>query len=279
VSRIVFFIEQIARGLYLVCAVGLLFSIRAYFNSRHELRLAEFELERELALRHRANAITWTFVIIEIALMVYAVANIIAPTMRADLVSGGIINAGGSSGSSGFQTSTPGIAGVNDQGTPVGDVNSLMLTVTADALLGQGGPNVFASPTPAPTAVGTIVLGMPTPVGCTTPDAQLEVPANGQVLFDSVEVRGVAKTENFAFYRFELKGPSTNDNFAPVEGDKTVAVPERGVLGQIALRPFQTGQYEFRLVVFDNKNTVKASCAVTVMIRERPPTPSPLPQQ
>jgi hypothetical protein len=279
VSRIVFFVEQIARGLYLVCAVGLLFSIRAYFGSRHELRMAEFELERELALRHRANAITWTFVIIELALMVYAVANVIAPTMRGDLVSGGIVNAGGDPGGSDFRTSTPGIAGVNDLGTPVGDVNSLMLTVTADALLGQGGPNVFASPTPAPTAVGTIVLGMPTPVGCTTQDAQLEVPANGQVLFDAVEVRGIAKTENFAFYRFELNGPSTNNNFAPVGGDKTVAVTSKGVLGLITLRPFQPGQYEFRLVVFDSKNMVKASCSVTVMIRERPPTPSPLPQQ
>ncbi len=277
-TRVVFFIEQIANGLYLICAVGLLFSVRSFFISRRELWAAEFELEREQAQRKQASAITWTLGLVEIVLAIYAVATVVAPTLRNDVVA-----PGGSSGGvpdQPFITSTPGGDGlaVNDQGTPLGDnsVEAMMLTVTAAVQNANGsGPKILATPTISPTPVGTIIAGDPPPLGCDKTNAQLEVPANGQVLFDSVTVIGTAQTENFAFYKFELNGPSTGGAYAPVGGDKTSPVPSKGVLGQLALSPFQPGTYLFRLTVFDNKNALRAQCVVTVHVRERPPTPTP----
>ena len=278
-SRVVFFVEQIARGLYLLCALGLLFSVRSFLISRRDLWAAEFELEREQALRRQASAITWTLAIIEMALAIYAIATVVAPTLRNDVVAVG--NTGPNiQADQPFITSTPGGEGqlFNDQGTPIGSdsVGAMMLTVTAavqDA--DSGGPKILVTPTVSPTPVGTIIAGDPPPIGCDKADAHLEVPANGQVLFDSVQVIGTAKTDNFAFYKFELSGPSTGGAFTPVGGDKNSPVPSKGVLGQLALSPFQTGIYLFRLAVFDSKNNLSAQCTVTVHIRERPPTPTP----
>lgn len=276
-SRVVFFIEQIANGLYLICAVGLLFAVRSFFISRRELWAAEFELEREQAQRRQASAITWTLGLVEIVLAIYAVATVVAPTLRNDVVSPG----GASSGvpDQPFITSTPGGQGqlFNDQGTPIGNdsVGAMMLTVTAAVQNADGGPKILATPTISPTPVGTIIAGDPPPQGCDKTDAQLEVPANGQVLFDSVAVIGTAQTENFAFYKFEVNGPSTGGAFTPVGGDKNSPVQSKGVLGQLALSPFQPGTYLFRLAVFDSKNALRAQCVVTVHIRERPPTPTP----
>lgn len=267
-SRIVFFFEQIANGLYLICGVGLLFSLRSWVLSRRELWAAEFELEREHALRRQAGAITWSLGIIEIALAIYAIANVVAPTLRSDLVAGDspapdVVD------NQPFMTSTPGGDG------SAGGVSDLMLTVTAAASAGDGGPRIQPTPTLSPTPVGTIIAGMPTPVGCNTPDAWLEIPANGMVVFDSLTVVGIAKTNDFALYKFELSGPSTGNAFTPVGGDKTSAVPQKGTLGQLSLNTFQVGQYYFRLAVFDSKSVMRASCTVTVVLRERPPTPTP----
>lgn len=95
------------------------------------------------------------------------------------------------------------------------------------------------------------------------------------VVFDSLTVVGVAKTAGFALYKFELSGPSTGNSFTPIGGDKTSAVTQKGALGQLSLNSFQAGQYYFRLAVFDSKSVMRASCTVTIILRERPPTPTP----
>jgi hypothetical protein len=279
VNSIVFFVEKIAPGLYLICAVGLLFSVRSFLISRRELWAAEFELEREQALRRQAGAITWTLGLIEIILGIYAIAMVIAPTLRNDVITGAD-TALDPVDEQHFMTSTPGSNGIvlNEQGTPVsGDsIEAMMASVTARAAAAENsGPRIVPTATISPTPVGTIIPGMPTPVGCSSADAWLEVPANGQVVFDSLTVIGTAKTANFAFYKFELSGPSTGNTFAPYGGDKTSPVPEKGVLGQLTLNSFQPGQYSFRLTVFDNTSALRASCAVTVVLRPRPPTATP----
>jgi hypothetical protein len=270
-SSLVFLIEQIANGLYLLCGVGVLIGLRALFGARRELTIAEFELERELALRRQSGAITWTLIAIEVALAVYAIKTVVAPAMRSDLSIGGQ-----SAVIAPFQTLPAGQATLlNAQGTPV-DANApdaALLTLTA--LPPGSGVVLGLSATPAPTLPGTIEPGAPAPVGCTNADAFLQVPANGQVLFESVTVLGTANTANFAHYKFELSGPSTSNTFAPYGGDKQTPVTTTGVLGQLSLTPFAPGTYLFRLTVFDNTNQLKASCQVTVFIRPRPPTQTP----
>src|SRR6266852_1521488 len=165
-SRMVFFLEQIANGLYLVCAAAILLSLRSLLLSRRELWAAEFELEREQAQRRQASAITWTWGIIEIILMIYAIANVIARPLRSDLISAG--SGPGVVSDAPLVTSTPGGDGmlVNAQGTPLGSdsIGAMMLTVTA-AAANSDGVILVQTPTISPTPVGTIIPGMPTPVG------------------------------------------------------------------------------------------------------------------
>ncbi len=273
-SKLAFFIEQIANGLYFICAVGLLFSIRSFLISRRKLWAAEFELEREFAFRQQANAITWTFGIIEIALAIFAIATVVAPTLRSDVIVNPAVQ--NPIAEQPFVTFTPGGDGLAADGTTQGNIDTMFLTVTAQVAAGQGGDlQILVTPTPAPTPVGTIIPGMPTPMGCSSAEAYLQIPANGQVLFDSITVIGTAQTANFASYKFEMNGPSTGNSFAPVGGDKTSPVPNVGVLGVLPLAGFQPGTYLFRLAVFDNTTASKASCTVTVILRERPPTATP----
>ena len=279
ITRIVFLIQQASLGLYLLCAVGLLFSSRTYFSSRHQLRFAEFELERELARRKEAAAITRILAFVEVILAIVAIANVIAPSLQNDPISvqgpAVVVQATNAP----FYTSTPGGNGAlpDVNGTPgAGGANSienLMASVTAQFLQQDNTQGkILITSTNAPTPVGTINPDAPKVVGCDTPNAQLEVPANGQIIFDSVTVTGVANIPNFALYKFELSGPSTGNAFTPFGGDKTSPVLQKGVLGQLTLNAFQPGQYKFRLAVFDTTNTLKASCTVNVELRERPPT-------
>src|SRR5262249_3868624 len=124
-TRVVYFVENIAPGLYLLCAFGILLSSRTLMVSRGELRAAEFELERELARRKQANAITQTLGLIEVILAVFAIAHVIAPTIRSDILPAGIpLNIAPTSAP--FYTSTPGGDG-KDAGSG-GVIDSMMLT-------------------------------------------------------------------------------------------------------------------------------------------------------
>ncbi|GAB4551690.1 MAG: hypothetical protein OHK0023_18890 [Anaerolineae bacterium] len=269
-TQIVYLIEQIAPGIYLLCAAGVLLGLRRMLLAQGDLRIAEFELERELAERRRANAITWTLGTIEFALAVAAIAFVVAPTVRADLLNAGLPTSG-SGGNAGvperFETSTPGGDG------SAGD--AILQTVTAQALSG-GGPALLLTEVASPTPVGTIIAGYPTPVGCDSPQAQLKIPANGMIVFDTLTAVGLANVPDFAFYKLELAGPSTGGEFAPPLGNFISPVIEEGVLGQIPLYPFAPGDYRFRLAVFDSTGTIRASCTVWVIITSRPATPTPV---
>jgi hypothetical protein len=113
-------------------------------------------------------------------------------------------------------------------------------------------------------------------VGCDTPNATLQVPGNGMIVFEPMLVRGTAYTDNFSFYKFELSGAATGGNFAPVPVDGTNPVQETGDLGQFVPAFYEPGEYRFRVVVFDTTNTVRAVCEMTIFISEPIPTPTPL---
>ncbi len=278
--QIAYLIENTASGLYLLGGLVVLLNLRRLLIARNELFNAEFELEREFARRKQAGAITWALAAVEAILAVYAIAHVVAPTLRADVVPASGPSASGPSAFSTLSSSNATL--VNAQGTPIdaGSFDASFATLTAQppdgAVVG-----VIASPTTAPTPPGTIVPGAPPPIGCERPrdgppEAVLEIPANGQVLYESLTVRGIANTAGFARYKFEISGPSTGNAFAPFGGDKNVPVKDMGFLGQVSLLPFNPGTYQFRLAVFDSKDQLKASCTVTVFLRLHPPTPTPI---
>jgi hypothetical protein len=282
-KQIVYFIEQTATGIYLICALIVLVKLRAWMFARRDLSNAEFELERGMALRKQASAITWVIATLEVILAVYAIAHVVAPTLRTDTVQQAVAQGGSSGDSVPFMTLAPGQATlVNSQGTPIepSSLDDPFRTLTAKPPEGSVIEGL-ASPTAAPSPVGTIIPGAPPPIGCDVPKDQppqaiLDIPANGQVLFEALTVRGIANTDNFARYKFEISGPSTGNSFAPFGGDKSAPVKEMGTLGQVSLLGFEPGTYQFKLAVFDSKDQLKASCVVTVYLRVHPPTATPL---
>ncbi len=269
-ERFVFFVEQIAPGLYILCGLGVLLGMRSYYLARRAVAGAQFELEKELAQYHLANALTIVIAMVEIGLAVLAIARVVAPTLRALPP----------------QTTAPvAIAAETPFVTAIpGSQTSAQGTATPGSIFAEGVeiPGLedelnlapFATPTLTPTPVGTIIPDVPPALGCDTPDAMLTIPANGMVVFEATNVVGSANAADFAFYRFELKGPATNNAWT-VLADYTVPVVQ-GELGQIVPTLLIPGEYRFRLAVFDITNTRRAFCEVTVIISQPIPTPTPI---
>jgi hypothetical protein len=263
-AALVFFVEQIATGLYILSGLGLLLLLRSYFRARASYRATHFELEREIA-RDRANgALTGVILLAELTLVVVGMQFVVAPHLRETLDVPRLV------------------VGIRDDGifltpTPAPLTGGLQIDISG-VQLGEVDPvdQILPTPTMTPTPVGTIVPNSPAPIGCDTPNASLQIPANGMIVFEPITLRGIATIEDFAFYRFELNGPSTFGNFAPVGGDGTQPVPEIGELGQFVPSFYQPGEYRLRLMVFDITNTARASCTVTIFISDPIPTPTPL---
>jgi len=257
-ASLVFFVERIAFGLYILCAAGILLMSFRLFQARRELAVAQFKLEREHALVRQASAVTFGGLLLEIAVGVWAIANLMAPTIR-DIRTGD--QTGGLPAVERFVTSTPAL--------------SAPMQLGGGQSGGAQAPGIFATPVPTNTPVGTILPDAPEIVGCPRDSAWLLVPGNGQLIFEATTVVGTASIPDFAFYRFEIKRASAGEEFAPIGGDYTAPVVE-GPLGDLFPRNFPTGPYRFRLSVFDNTQMLRAVCEVTITISEPPPTPTPL---
>ncbi|MBN1563839.1 MAG: hypothetical protein JXA10_08365 [Anaerolineae bacterium] len=256
-ESLVFLIRDVARGLYIISMGGILFMALRLRGARRELSMSQFTLEREHALVKQANAITFGGLMIEFLIAIWAIANVMAPTID-DIQAGD--QAGGVPPMERFVTSTPA------PNPPV--------ALGVDGAIDTG-PDLFASPVPTVTPVGTIMPDAPDIVGCANDAAWIHVPGNGQLLFEATTVLGTASVSDFAFYRFEIKQAVTGAEFAPIGGDKPVPVVN-GPLGEILPFSLPTGEYRFRLVVFDNTQTLRASCEITIHISEPPPTATPI---
>lgn len=263
-NTLIFFIEQLATGLYFLIGLSILYVWWRWRQARLEYRATYFELERDLSRYRQANALTTLILLIELGLIVVGIQQVIAPYIREEgdttaITAEQIIQDGV------FNTPTPSI-------TDGGQIDA------SDIQIGEDDPalQILLTPTLTPTPVGTIVPNAPAKVGCDTPDAQLQVPVNGMRVFEPLTVIGSANTSNFAEYRFEIRGADI-ENFA-VYDRHLQPVPEIGTLGQFNPAPYAAGVYEFRLMVFDITNTLRASCLVNIYISEPVPTPTPLGQ-
>ena len=256
-TSLVFFIERIALGLYILSAAGLLWMAQRLNRARRELTVAQFKLEREQSQVRRATAITFGGLLIEFMIAVWAIAQMMAPTIR-DMRTGESARVAALER---FVTSTP--------------------ASNAPVVLDTGGqqeegPDIFATPVPTNTPVGTIIPEAADPVGCPRDSAWLHVPGNGQAIFEATPIIGTANVSDFSSYRFEIRQVGSDTQFGPIGGDVTVPVTN-GPLGEIVPLNFDLGEYRFRLVVFDNTRTVRALCEITIHIVEPPTTPTPSP--
>lgn len=258
-SRVVFLIEQLAPGLFILLGLALLLTLRRILRARRSLRATQFELEQELARRARGDAWATLVLLLEAALIILGLLLVVAPAIRefsapapARLVSDG-------------EFSTP-VPRFSDEAQV--DASGVNLTPDDPAL------RVLATPTLTPTPVGTIVPNAPPAEGCAEAGAMLQIPANGMRVFEPLTVVGTAFMDDFAFYRFEIRGPSTGGSFAPL-GDHTQPVRQQGELGQFVPAFYLPGVYSFRLSVFDIFNAPGPACAVNIYLSEPVPTATP----
>jgi hypothetical protein len=261
-TTLVFLIEQTAIGLYILIGIGILIAFRRWSRTGQELRATHFELERDIFRYRRRNSLTLMILLIEAALVVFGVQQVVAPAIRErDETSVTVAQVVDDD----FAPS-PTPAAVQFGQSPI-DASGVQIGEEEVAV-------VIATPTLTPTPVGTILPNPPPIAGCDTPNAALQIPANGMVVFEPMTVMGTAFTDNFTSYRFELKGPSTFENFALIRTyDQPVSTT--GELGQFVPTFYEPGAYQFRLTVFDITNTLRAACTVNITISEPIPTPTP----
>lgn len=263
-ASLVFLVENIAIALYVFLAVAFIWAWRGWRFAQREYRETYFELERNLARQQLANMTMLLIVFVELALFVLGIQRVVAPTIRAqrDAFEDLIVVPEDLP----FSTPTPfarGDAAIDDS-----DVRA-RIDATDPALAIQ------ITPTLTPTPVGTIIPNPPEIVGCDTNNAMLQIPTNGLVVFEPVQVIGRADVENFAFYRFELRGESTFDEFATL-AEYTQPMTDLGTLGQFIPSFYEPGEYQFRLNVFDINGDVRATCTVNILISDPIPTPTPI---
>jgi hypothetical protein len=263
---VVFAVEQLATGLYILTAVGIFFTLRRWMYARGEYRSTYYELERNLARYQRGNAFTTLVLLLEFALIVSGIQLVVAPTIRNTSEISVSVALDVQDGD--FRTFTPEPI---DQGAQID---------SSGIILGEQNPADLIQPTPTitPTPVGTIIPNSP-PADCPDERVQLQIPANGMVVFEPIAVVGVATVDNFAYYRFELRGESTTGNFATLERDYTEPIPAMGTLGQFVPAFYRPGLYQFRVAVFDLTNAMMVSCTVNIYISEPIPTATPLATQ
>jgi hypothetical protein len=251
-SAIAFLIEQTAIGLYILIAAGLFWYWRKASAARYALRATPFELERDLARYQIANAVTAFFLLIEAALIVVGVQRVVAPAIRQARDSSAVVVEAPVDDDTEFRT-------------PTFEALPEALSIDPSELPDLGPAQfdaVFIPPTLTPTPVGTI-LAAPPASGCDTPNAFLQVPANGMVVFQPVEVIGSAYVDNFSSYRLEIA--LEGESFAVFD---TVITPrlQIGRLSQFNPVQYAEGTYNLRLTVFDTQNQLQAACMVTIYI-------------
>jgi len=262
-TTIIAFIDQIALGIYFLIGAGILYALYRFVRWRGEYRSTYFELERDLSRYRQTNAITAVIILLEIAVIVAGIQTVIVPELQSDqeieqLVAAAEINDGV------FETPIP--------PTPSGGIDSIdpVELPNSNDFTGQ----IQATPTLTPTPVGTIIPADPIE-GCDNPEAQLFIPANGMRVFQPIPVIGTAYTDQFAYAKIEINGPSTFGNFQVIE-DESTEVRERSEISQFVPAGYEPGEYEFRLMVFDVTNTLKAACLVHIYISDPFPTATPI---
>lgn len=265
-TALVFFVEQTAISLYIFTGLGILLSWFSWRRNSRALRTTHYELERDLFQFRRANALTILILLVEFGLAIAGVQFVVAPVIRATTDTTQQIERVVSDGAA--PSPTP-VSLVSVSGNSPIDPSGINLQ-------GDDGVKIQITPTLTPTPVGTILPNPGPVIGCDTPNATLQVPQNGMLVHEPINIIGTAFADNFSFYRLELK--AENSNFAPLPRDYDQPVTEIGVLGQFVPAFYQPGAYQFRLSVFDITLTQVASCTVNITISEPIPTPTPLGQ-
>jgi len=101
--------------------------------------------------------------------------------------------------------------------------------------------------------------------GCVPGEVMISSPGDQDTVRDIVEVEGTADIPNFGFYKFEISSFNSGSWLTIQANDQVV---EEGELGFWDTTQIEPGQYQLRLVVFDNEGEQRDPCAVTIFVDE-----------
>lgn len=262
-ASLVFLIEQLAVGLYIIIAIMIVLNLRKVMIFGRAFRATHYELERDFARYRRANAITTIILLIQGIIVIFGIQTIVAPTIRDTVVTQNVVAQ--EVIDIPFYTPTP---------APLSQINidpsgvEFAATNPADA--------IRVTPIPTNTPPGTIEPNAPQAIGCDTDFAQLVEPVNGMKVHQLTTVLGTAYGNNFSKYKLEISGPQTNNQYASFQ-EVIQPVETLGTLSQFNPLGYAEGWYLFRLAVFDQLSEMTASCAINIYISPPIPTETPIP--
>lgn len=253
-------VKGIAPFAYVLMAFSILWGVRGFLAARYHLSVAQFRLEREQGEQSGGWAITQTIISLQLILLIYFLSTTTYDAFSQTENPTQLTQTSGDS----FATSAP-----------VDSGQSITIPTATQESVG-----ILRTQPPSPTFAGT-VLPADDRVGCLLDQADIRVPNNGQLIYETTTITGVANIPNFAYYRFEILNVSAGDNFFGViggaESDRTVPVPPQdppGPLGSLIPQNFASGEYRFRLTIFDTGGVMQQFCEISIYISEPLPTPT-----
>ena len=127
--------------------------------------------------------------------------------------------------------------------TPTGTISSDLAT------------QIALTPRPVPT------LGNAS--GCTPDKVIITSPKPGSEINGLIDIKGTVNILNFGFYKYEV-APINTDTWATITAGRSLV--QNGLLGGWDTTALTPGDYQLRLVVYDNKGQSLAPCVIPVRI-------------
>jgi len=111
------------------------------------------------------------------------------------------------------------------------------------------------TPRPLPT------LGNPS--GCIADEVIITSPKPGSEIKGLIDIKGTVNILNFGFYKYEV-APLNTDRWATITAGRNPV--QDGSLGAWDTTALTPGDYQLRLVVYDNKGQTLAPCVIPVRV-------------
>lgn len=257
-ERLYIFLIRNDVWIYILCGLGLVWYLAEFIRSRRILRSAMFGLERERGHRLRNRSLGLIFIFVLVSGAVTYVNIQIAPTLPAEMLRP--------------PTPTPNIfATPLSSPTPSGSLQN-----NARATLDVAPTVTLRSSIDAQTQPDdreTETTGTPTPdsrpivdFNSCEPNISISAPPSGSTTSGSITFFGRATGDNFGYFDLEAFGPSTEDSWISLT-DGGVSEPIfDGILTTVDVSEWLSGEYVFRLVVFEPEESEIGSCAVQVFL-------------
>jgi len=229
--------------LYIILGLIALFFVRLMWMARRDRVRSIFTLERENATIRLTRAFTGLVIVFGLIMGVYWL-SLVTPEIVPPLPN--------------TPTPTP-IVALPPTPTPP----PLILPTPTPT---QTPVPTFA-PTPTTEFVPTATPNAPSvgvPANCPNPGVNITQPGNGAQVNGIVTVMGAASVDNFDYYKFEFRVPSTDEwVFITLFNNP---VPQ-GVLGTWNSDTVPPGVYDFRLVVVDSTGNFPEPCVINLVVQ------------